>query len=211
MIIIILWLTKLTLHAPLTLTAEDTSSGALIRYTPSQAAYSECWPTETPDCNKYGILSSTGGSYEYLVLSGPTNGPGAFSWTTNRNTGESNANSYFPNSEGITVHNRMLDFVSKSRRRLYTLDLAAETWVSFDLTNPSFSIDQPDQLARMFDESNYLFFCEDAIAGTRADIFGKDLTTNQYFTLIQASTNSALGENPLNLDQNWFVKWNTLL
>ena len=88
----------------------------------------------------------------------------------------------------------MLDFVSKSRRRLYTLDLDAQTWVSFDLTNPSFNIDQPDQLARMFGESNYLFFCEDAMTGTRAEIFGKDLATNKYFTLVQASPNSGLGE-----------------
>jgi len=88
------------------------------------------------------------------------------------------------------------------------LDLAAEpgTWESFDLTNPSFNIDQPDQLARMFGESKYLFFCEDAEPGTRAEIFGKDLTTNKYFTLVQASSNSGLGENPLILDQNWFVK-----
>ena len=51
----------------------------------------------------------------------------------------------------------------------------------------------------MFGESNYLFFCEDARNGERADVFGRDMTTGQYFTLVQASPNSALGEHPLNL------------
>ena len=35
---------------------------------------------------------------------GTTNGPGTFSWTSNRNAGEFSANSYFPSSEGIKTH-----------------------------------------------------------------------------------------------------------
>ena len=66
----------------LSCTAEDESFGALIRYTPAEAAYSDCWPEELPVCDKYGILSSNGGSYSFLVLSGSTNGPGTFAWTS---------------------------------------------------------------------------------------------------------------------------------
>ena len=73
----------------LSCTAEDESFGALIRYTPAEAAYSDCWPEELPACDKYGILSSNGGSYSFLLLSGSTNGPGTFAWTSSRNTGES--------------------------------------------------------------------------------------------------------------------------
>ena len=175
-------------------TAEDESTGALIRYTPAEAAYSDCWPTETPDCNKYGILSSNGGSYSFLDLSED----GTFAWTSSRSAGELSANTYFPGSEGIFVHNRKLEFVSKTRTRLFSLDLDVQTWESFDLTNPLFSINQPDQLAMMFGDTNYLFFCEDARAGQRSDIFGRDIgpgpDSGKFFTLVQATSTSTLGD-----------------
>ena len=185
-------------------TAEDAPFGALIRYTPAEAAYSDCWPEELPACNPYDILSfhedpSKRGTHDYLVLSGSSTPAtsGTFTWTSNRSTGESNANEVFPNSEGIFVRNRILDFVSKSRRRLYTLDLAAMTWESFDLTNPFFSINQPNQLAMMFGNDDYLFFCEDSIATQRSDIFGRYLgqgpDSGKFFTLVEATPTSALG------------------
>ena len=78
------------------------------------------------------------------------------------------------------------------------MDLAAGTWESFDLTNPSFSINQPDQLAMMFGNAEYLFFCEDARATQRSDIFGRYIgpgsDSGKFFTLVEATPTSTLGD-----------------
>ena len=84
------------------------------------------------------------------------------------------------------MHNRILNFVSKVRRRLYTVDLAAETWFSsttvvglFDMT--------PDFINRMTDGKD-LYFCEDDDKNTTGytyDVHGRSGETGQYFTVVK--------------------------
>ena len=155
-------------------TTEDSTNGALVRYTPAASAY-------TTGSN-YDILSSSGGTYEYLVLSGGGS-TGTFTWSTSRSAGESSAESYFQKSEGIDVFDRELFFVSKSQKELFTLDLAAGTFTKSSTLSGQFNL-QPDQLGRMLGEGEVLYFCEDG--GSDCDIHGHD-STGQYFTIVEGT------------------------
>ena len=110
-------------------TTEDSDRGALTRYTPAAAAY------ETG--NNYDILTSSGGTYEYLLLNPSDN---TFTWTTSRSAGRSNANAYFRASEGIDVHNRILSFTAKTNKQLFTLDLEAGTYVETSTVSGLFNL-----------------------------------------------------------------------
>ena len=68
---------------------------------------------------------------------------------------------------------------------LFTLDLEQETWTKSS-TNSGLFDGQPDQLARTFGRSNFLFFCEDA-KETGNDLHGRNMNTGEYFTLIQGA------------------------
>ena len=50
----------------------------------------------------------------------------------------------------------------------------------------------------MFGNTNFLFFCEDALAGQRSDIFGRDIgpgpDSGKFFTLVEATPTSTLGD-----------------
>lgn len=154
-------------------TTEDTSDGALIRYTPHPNAFAGT----TAD-----ILTTANGVYEYLVLDDTDM---SFSWSTNRAAGESSANVWFPNAEGIDVNDRMLNFVSKVDKRLLTLDLSkpgqANGWTATSTLSGAFNL-QPDQIARMINDDEVLYFAEDG--GSNCDIHGRD-ATGQYFTIVR--------------------------
>ena len=90
-------------------TTEDSGNGPLVRYTPAEAAFNTG--------NKYDILTSEGGTHDYLVL----NIDGTFDWSTSEIAGASSASTYFPNAEGIDVINRQLLFVSKVNKELFEL------------------------------------------------------------------------------------------
>lgn len=147
---------------------EDSSRGALTRYTPNAKAYTN---------NVYERLSTNDGVHEYLLL----DNDGTFSWTTDLSDGEENARTYFQNSEGIDVHERILSFVSKEFKLLFTLDLEEETWSSSSTVSGAFDL-QPDQLGRIIGEGDLLYFCEDG--GDDCDVHGRD-STGKYFTIVE--------------------------
>eukprot|EP00568_Trieres_chinensis_P005328 CAMPEP_0183307298 /NCGR_PEP_ID=MMETSP0160_2-20130417/17246_1 /TAXON_ID=2839 ORGANISM="Odontella Sinensis, Strain Grunow 1884" /NCGR_SAMPLE_ID=MMETSP0160_2 /ASSEMBLY_ACC=CAM_ASM_000250 /LENGTH=529 /DNA_ID=CAMNT_0025470853 /DNA_START=33 /DNA_END=1622 /DNA_ORIENTATION=- len=155
-------------------TTEDSGNGALVRYTPAAAAFSTG--------NNYDILNSTGGTYDFLVLSecGPPPSGGTFTWSPIRSQGEQSASNCFPGSEGIDVHNRMLYFVSKSNKELFILDLAAGTFSLSSTFSGAFNL-QPDQMSRVLGDGDFLYFCEDG--GSSCDIHGRD-SAGEYFTLV---------------------------
>lgn len=179
-------------------TTEDSSSGALVRYTPAAAAFTTG--------NNYDILNSPGGTYDYLVLN---RSAGTFSWSTNIGAGETSANQSFPNSEGIDVHNRILNFVSKVNQELITLDLAAMTYTISSTRSGAFNL-QPDQLGRVIGESDMLYFCEDG--GSDCDIHGRD-ATGQYFTIIRgdgySTENTGLSFSPDNMHMYFAMQGNS--
>lgn len=160
-------------------TTEDNSLGALVRYTPAPGAFTTG--------NNYDILASAGGAHDYLVLKTASGGTadsntasGIFTWSTSIAEGESNANILFPSSEGIDVHNSILNFVSKSRKMLFTLDLRAGTWSKSSTLSGAFDL-QPDQLARIIGDHDILYFCEDG--GSDCDIHGRN-SAGDYFTIV---------------------------
>ena len=125
------------------------------RYTPAQAAFDTG--------NIFDILGSAGGDHEYLELNDADK---TFTWTSNRNQAATNANAEYPNSEGITICNRKLYFVSKSRQECYILDLDNLTYTIKDTVSGPFDND-PDQISRMHGDCNTIFFAEDG--GTDCD------------------------------------------
>mmetsp|Transcript_17623 Transcript_17623/g.30372 ORF Transcript_17623/g.30372 Transcript_17623/m.30372 type:complete len:301 (+) Transcript_17623:273-1175(+) len=149
---------------------EDSADGVLTRYTPGANAFLSG--------EKYDILSSDGGTHEFLILDPTT---GTFSWTMNVEEGRENANDYFPNAEGIDCHNRMLNFVSKKRKRLFTLDLKDGTYTDVTTESGLFNL-EPDQIGRVVGDAEILYFAEDG--GTNCDIHGRD-STGQYFTIVE--------------------------
>ena len=106
---------------------------------------------------------------------------GTFSWSSNIVDGEISASQLFPNTEGIDIHNRILNFVSKVAKTLITMDLAAGTFTISSTVSGAFNL-QPDQLGRIIGEHDMLYFCEDG--GSNCDIHGRD-GTGQYFTIIR--------------------------
>jgi len=148
---------------------EDSSTGALTRYTPHEKAY------ESGDTRDY--LSTKDGTYEYLIL----DKNGSFSWTEDLTDGEDNAEKYFQNTEGIDVHNRILSFTSKEFKLLFTLDLEEGTWESSSTLSGAFDL-QPDQIGRIIGDADILYFCEDG--GDNCDIHGRD-STGKYFTIVE--------------------------
>jgi len=150
-------------------TTEDSGNGALVRYTPSAAAFNTG--------NAYDILTSDGGTHDYLVL----NADGTFDWSSDESAGASSASTYFPNAEGIDVINRQLFFVSKVDKELFELDLAAKTWTSSSTVSGAFN-NQPDQIARITDDEDFLYFCEDG--GSDSDIHGRN-KNGDFFTIVR--------------------------
>ena len=149
-------------------TTEDASFGPLTRYTPPQSAL------DTGDTSQF--LHTPGGKLAYLVLNYPSvenapwedqvKQPGTFGWTEDRTVGGENGNEWFRRAEGIHITSSgILYFVSKSLRRLLTLDLKNETWV-YDTTLSGLFDDSPDQIAAVWEkegghENKFLYFCED--------------------------------------------------
>eukprot|EP01083_Nonionella_stella_P293344 997598_1 len=148
---------------------EDASKGQLIRYTPHPHAYTS---------DKYDRLRTADGVYEYLVLDDTDM---TFTWTEGISEGQENAARLFPNAEGIDVHNRILNFVSKKNRELFTLDLEAQIYTRTSTAAGLFNI-EPDQIGRIIGDSNTLYFCEDG--ETDSDIHARD-ATGQFFTVVR--------------------------
>lgn len=142
------------------------------------------------------IKQNTPGTYDFLVLNTTDR---TFTWSPNRPEGEATASALFPNSEGIDCHNRILNFVSKKNKQLFTLDLAAETWIRTSTVSGAFDL-QPDQLAQIIGDG-ILYFCEDG--GANCDIHGRNVETGEYYTIVTGdgydSETTGLGFSPDNM------------
>jgi secreted PhoX family phosphatase len=150
-------------------TTEDSGNGPLVRYTPAPSAFNTT--------SNYDILTSDGGTHEYLVL----NADGTFDWSSDVIAGETSASDYFPNAEGIDVINRQLFFVSKVDKELFELDLAAGTWVSSSTVSGAFD-KQPDQIQKVVGDNEFLYFCEDG--GSSSDVHGRN-SNGDFFTIVR--------------------------
>jgi len=173
---------------------EDSPSGALRRYTPSNPNWDDPWT----------ILHGEG-IIEYLVLepSGGNrwDGSGKFTWTTSSRVGRNSATRYYQHTEGLDVYNNELFFVSKSQHSLFILDLENNTYERHSTDSGLFD-GQPDQMKRLIkngpsniessntfdvhepEEEPLLYFCEEI--GTANGIHARD-ANGWFYTILESS------------------------
>ena len=167
---------------------EDSSDGALVRYTPGPAGMA-CY-NQTKDEDRWCTLHEAGGTYEYLRITAGNSG--TFTWTSSKYSANPNR---YKNAEGIDVVNGILIFVSKVRRALFELDLDAGTFTRSSTVSGAFN-NAPDQLEILVggdvngdsvsdDEDIMFYFCEDG--GEHCDIHGRSLGTDKYFTIVEGT------------------------
>jgi hypothetical protein len=98
---------------------------------------------------------------------------GTFSWTTDLGEARRNAESYYPETEGVDVTGSTMLFVCKGVKHLFTLDLDKQTYTRQSTQGGLFE-GEPDQLRTILpddpDGETLLFFTEDDgwVAGVHA-------------------------------------------
>lgn len=162
---------------------EDATDGALQRFRVdlSSSDWNDPW----------NILLGTG-TTDFLLLDPNSMGTGGtFEWTRNRQQARRSAAYYYPNSEGIDVHDGRLYFVSKVYQEMYTLDLDAGTYTVESTVKGLFN-GGPDQIKRILNHNqgttssqsnDLLCFTEDG--GNRAGIHARN-AAGAYLTILES-------------------------
>jgi hypothetical protein len=161
---------------PLFFVTEDSSPGALLRYTPPDA-YPVGWSS----------LTATGGTTMYLKFTSSAK----FMWTTNKAEGQASQSTYYPRVEGIDFYDGHLYFVSKTLKKLFILDLDSgsyKTSLTSNWGNPmagggAFN-SQPDQIVR---NGEYLYFTEDG--GGTTGVYAAHKSTGAKYAIFEAIFN----------------------
>jgi hypothetical protein len=159
----------------------DSNRGALTRFTPNDQGMA-CF-NMPKDADRWCTLSH--GSLSYLVISG---GPsGTFTWSNTENDGRNNAESWYPNSEGIDVVDGMLYTTSKKLKQLMILNLRTFTYTIESTVGGAFD-QQPDQVARLVDDADsILYFCEDGGKNQISPgVHGRNVD-GRYFTILEGT------------------------
>lgn len=166
---------------------EDWSEGALRRFEPTPSTLPAGWHTLQGD-----------GELSFLVFDDVTyegsdrwaDITGTFYWSNNLKEGRKSQSKHFPNLEGITFMmvdgDPLLFFVSKTRRRLYKLNLDTYTWSSTttqqdELPDGGSFWNGPDMIVPV--GQHFIFHTEDG--GGTPGVFFKDLRTGKYLTIFQ--------------------------
>jgi len=163
----------------------DSPNGALHRYSPESNLLEKAIREDdfSEVLHKEGVL-------EFLQLMPATK---SFRWTRNKQKGQSNAESYFPNAEGIDVFDGYLYFVSKTNKELFTLNLDTfEYNVSSTVSGPFDG--QPDQIVRLLPkndsgEDSHLYFLEEG-GPNPAGIYARDRNTDRYYSVVVGGAES---------------------
>ena len=131
---------------------EDVQGGPLRRFTPRKPDWEDPWSM---------LLGK--GQIDYLLLFPKS---GTFSWTTNYERAQLNAESNYHYAEGIDCVHGRLYFVSKFKKTMFILDLDRGTYQSESTSNGAFE-GQPDQIAHVLQgqgsssDTAMIFFTED--------------------------------------------------
>jgi hypothetical protein len=167
----------------------DAYSGALVRFTPDPAVVEEAERS-----GDYSKVLTTMGTLEWLMLN-PVTGSindksGTFSWTSNRDEGDSNAYEFYQYSEGIDIRSGFVYITTKWTKSLYILDLDSLTYERSSTKSGAFD-GQPDQVKRIISEdpaSDMLYFCEEA--SSTNGIHARD-SEGMFYTIIDSDTLSS--------------------
>lgn len=145
---------------------EDDYYGALMRWQPTNADWSDPW----------SVLLGEGIS-DYLVLLPNQNNHthGLFTWVPRKQQAQRNAGMYYPNSEGIAIYKNLLYFVCKRFNHLFVLDLDKMTYTRHSTLSETFD-GTPDGVRTYIkstedgEEEAMLYFTEDGgkMAGIHA-------------------------------------------
>lgn len=154
---------------PVFYVTEDREHGALRRY--------------VANGNEWGALHSVdGGTTTFLHILGD----GTFEWTTDEDIGQESAGDYFPNAEGIQVHEGHVYFMSKEHRMLIILDLDSMTYETeysgMKFYGEGYFSDEPDQII-FGPTQKYMYFTEDG--GNSPGVYARYGGDKTYFTLFQ--------------------------
>lgn len=155
---------------PVFFTTEDDEEGALRRF--------------VADGSGWDALHSNPLEYNYLnILGGNT-----FEWTDDLDVGRASAKKYFPNTEGIQVHEGKVYFMAKKLQRLLILDLETRTYTTEGTGKKFYGEgsfgDQPDQ--NLFGPTRkYIYFTEDG--GKNPGVYARYGTDETYFTMFQGN------------------------
>ena len=152
---------------PVFFTTEDEEDGALRRFIAQQ--------------HGWDALNLEGETTFLNILDDTT-----FEWTTDEKKGRKSAKEYFPNSEGIQVHEGKVYFMAKKIHRLLILDIDNMTY-TMENTDLKFygegSFDnQPDQ--NLFGPTRkWIYFTEDG--GDSPGVYARHDSDGMYYTLFQ--------------------------
>jgi len=154
---------------PVFFTTEDDEEGAFRRFVASGSGWD--------------ALHSEGEHSFLNILSGNT-----FEWTEDLDVGRASASKFFPNTEGVQVHEGKVYFMAKKLQRLLILDLESNTYVTEDTGKKFYGEgdfgDQPDQ--NLFGPTRkYMYFTEDG--GTNPGVYARYGTSETYFTMFQGN------------------------
>ena len=154
---------------PVFYVTEDREHGALRRYEANGSGWG-------------ALHSDDGGTTTFLRIIDDS----IFEWTTDEDIGQESAGEYYPNAEGIQVHEGQVYFMSKELKLLLILDVDRMTYktessgIKF-YGNGSFE-DEPDQ--NLFGPSRqYMYFTEDG--GESPGVYARYVGDGTYFTLFQ--------------------------
>ena len=122
---------------------------------------------------------------KYLRLR-PNQDPPSFTWADDKGVGKTSAANHFPNSEGIAFHDGKLSFVSKTKKKMFTLDLDAGTYeeekTGLKFRGKGSFKGQPDQTLDDPD-SNYMYFTEED--GIGVGVYARHDKDGCYSTLFE--------------------------
>ncbi|KAG7364397.1 DUF839 domain containing protein [Nitzschia inconspicua] len=153
---------------------EDHNKGTTRRFTPSQTRWGgDEWKMLHED----GVI-------DYLMVHQNSNKTGGtFEWTNDIEAARNNARSYFPQSEGIDVHDGKLYLVCKGIKQLFIFDLDNMTYQNMTTTSGLFD-GSPDQLQRVLSGSrDLLYFTEEG--GVDAGVHARD-EEGRFFTILES-------------------------
>jgi len=154
---------------------EDHLFGPLRRFSPDNV------DTEDPWEELHGP-----GETVFLLLLPDSERGGSFSWTDDILEARANANAFYPNAEGLDIHESNLFFVSKLLKSLFILDLDSLSYTNHTTRSGVFN-GQPDQLQRLLVNGeavdDLLYYTEDG--GKHAGIHARD-GSGKFFTILES-------------------------
>ena len=157
---------------------EDDAFGPLRRWIPAHHNAMDWWSTLHGE-----------GETTYLRLVPNSEHGGIYEWVANKTLASNNANTFYPNAEGIDVHGRELYFVSKEIKTLFVLNLDSMQYTSHTTRRGLFD-GQPDQIVRVLGndinngkEEELLYFTEDG--GQLAGVHARN-RNGHYFTILES-------------------------